>query len=260
MKNTKPKKLRVTKTQRPNPSLTKEPASPLYPMRINKYLALKNYATRRGADELVERGQVFINNARAVLGDKINENDKVEVHQRGKVKEYIYLAYNKPRGIITHSPQHGEIDVKQNIAIRDVFPVGRLDKDSSGLLILTNDGRVTDRLLNPKYDHDKEYIVTTKNVLRSSFKANMEKGVKIENEQTKPCKINIISENTFRITLGEGKKHQIRRMCVALFQEVDTLKRVRIMNIILGKVEEGSYKKILGEELNVFLKDLGLTQ
>jgi 23S rRNA pseudouridine2604 synthase len=260
MKNLKPKKQRVTKTQRPKPSLTPEPASPLYPMRINKYLALKNYATRRGADDLVEKGQVFINNSRAILGDKVNENDKVEVHNRGKAKEYIYLAYNKPRGIITHSPQHGEREAKQDIPIRDVFPVGRLDKDSTGLLILTNDGRVTDRLLNPKHAHDKEYIVTTKNNLRSSFKAKMEAGVKIENEMTKPCKVDIINENTFRITLGEGKKHQIRRMCVALFQEVDTLKRVRIMNIILGKIEEGSYRKIAGEELKAFLKSLGLTQ
>lgn len=234
--------------------------TPLYPMRINKYLALKNYATRRGADTLVEKGQVFINNSRAILGDKVNQGDNVEVHNRGKVKEYIYLAYNKPRGVITHSPQHGEVDVKQNIAIRDVFPVGRLDKDSTGLLILTNDGRITDRLLNPKHAHDKEYIVTTKNPLRSSFKAKMEAGVKIENEMTKPCKVNIISENTFRVILGEGKKHQIRRMCVALFQEVDTLKRVRIMNIILGKVEEGSYRKIEGTELAMFLKDLALTQ
>ena len=260
MKNIKPKKLRVTKTQRPNPSFTPEPSSPLYPMRINKYLALKNYATRRGADELVERGKVFINNARAVLGDKVNESDHVEVHNSAKQKAYIYLAYNKPRGIITHSPQHGEVDIKQNIAIRDVFPVGRLDKDSTGLLILTNDGRVTDRLLNPKHAHEKEYIVTTKNPLRSSFKAKMEAGVQIEAEKTKPCKVNIINENTFRITLGEGKKHQIRRMCVALFQEVDTLKRIRIMNIILGKTAEGSYRKIEGEELKVFLRDLGLIE
>jgi len=260
MKPIPKKTIRKTKrtTQKPRQVVGVE--APLYPMRINKYLALKNYSTRRGADELVEKGQVFINDSRAVLGDKVNERDHVEVHQRGKAKEYIYLAYNKPRGIITHSPQHGEVDVKQNVAIRDVFPVGRLDKDSTGLLILTNDGRITDRLLNPKHNHDKEYIVTTKNPLRSSFKTNMEKGVKIENEQTKECKVNIISENTFRVTLSEGKKHQIRRMCVALFQEVDTLKRVRIMNIILGKVEEGSYRKIVGEELNVFLKDLGLAK
>jgi len=244
--------------QRVKKSLPPKPEASRYPMRINKYLALKNYATRRGADTLVEKGRVFINDSRAILGDKVNENDKVEVHNRGKAKEYIYLAYNKPRGIITHSPQHGEKEVKEDIPIRDVFPVGRLDKDSTGLLILTNDGRVTDRLLNPKHAHDKEYIVTTKNNLRSSFKAKMEAGVKIENEITKPCKVNIINENTFRITLGEGKKHQIRRMCVALFQEVDTLKRVRIMNIILGKVEEGSYRKIDGSELKAFLKDLGL--
>ncbi len=234
--------------------------APLYPMRINKYLALKNFSTRRGADILIERGQVFINNAKAVLGDKVNESDNVEVHAKGKKKEYIYLAYNKPRGVVTHSPQYGEEDIKSNIQIRDVFPIGRLDKDSSGLIILTNDGRVTDRLLNPKHAHDKEYIVTTKNPLRSSFKAKMEAGVNIEGEMTKPCRVNILGENIFRVTLGEGKKHQIRRMCVALFQDVDTLKRIRIMNIILGKVEEGSYRKIEGTELNTFLKDLGLAE
>jgi 23S rRNA pseudouridine2604 synthase len=252
------------KQKKPNKQIDRkiktEIEAPVYPMRINKYLALKNYSTRRGADDLIEKGQVFINNSRAVLGDKVNENDKVEVHHRGKQKQYIYLAYNKPRGIITHSPQHGEQDIKQNIPIRDVSPIGRLDKDSSGLIILTNDGRITDRLLNPKHSHDKEYIVTTKNPLRSSFKAKMEAGVKIENEQTKECKVDIINENTFRVTLSEGKKHQIRRMCVALFQEVDTLKRIRIMNIILGKTAEGSYRKIEGEELEVFLRDLSLTQ
>ena len=253
----KVKKIQSKKAQ-PKPQLKTEVNTPLYPMRINKYLALKNYSTRRGADELVEKGQVFINDARAILGDKVNEGDHVEVHNRGKVKQYIYLAYNKPRGIITHSPQHGEREAKDDIPIRDVFPVGRLDKDSTGLLILTNDGRVTDRLLNPKHAHDKEYIVTTKNPLRSSFKAKMEVGVNIEGEMTKPCKVDIINENTFRITLGEGKKHQIRRMCVALFQEVDTLKRIRIMNIILGKTAEGSYRKIEGTELTTFLKDLAL--
>ncbi len=236
----------------------KNEETPLYPMRINKYLALKNYSTRRGADELISRGNVFINNKKAVLGDKVNENDKVEVHKKGQQKEFIYLAYNKPRGVITHSPQHGEVDVKQNVPIKNVFPVGRLDKDSSGLLILTNDGRITDKLLNPKYDHDKEYIVTTKNPLRSSFKTKMEAGVKIENEMTKPCKVKIINENTFKIILSEGKKHQIRRMCVALFQEVDTLKRIRIMNIELGKITEGSFRKIESEELSVFLNSLGI--
>ena len=231
---------------------------PVYPMRINKYIAFKKHSTRRGADELIEKGQVFINGIKAILGDKVNEHDVVDVHFRGKQKQYVYFAYNKPRGVVTHSPKAGEKDIKQSISLKDVFPLGRLDKDSHGLIILTNDGRITDRLLSPDSVHDKEYVVTTKNTLRSSFKQKMEAGVKIENEMTKKCKVEIVKDNMFRITLTEGKKHQIRRMCVALFQEVDTLKRVRIMNIKLDKLAEGSYRKIEGEELQTFLEALGM--
>lgn len=218
------------------------------------------HTTRRGADELIEKKQVFINGRLAVLGDKITEADRVEVRFRGKPKAFQYLAYNKPRGIVTHSSQHGDTEIKQVFPIKDVFPIGRLDKDSQGLIILTNDGRITDRLLNPEYDHEKEYIVTTKNELRSSFKENMEKGVKIEDEQTKPCKVKIINPYTFRVILSEGKKHQIRRMCSALFQEIKDLKRVRIMNIELGNLKEGEYRMIEGKELNTFLQALDFPQ
>lgn len=221
---------------------------PIYPMRINKYLALKKHSTRRGADLLIQKKQVFINSRLAVLGDKVSEKDNVEVRFRGKLKPYLYFAYNKPKGLAT-----------DKIKIKEVFPIGRLDKDSSGLLILTNDGRVTEGLLSPKYEHEKEYVVTTKEKLRSSFKQKMEAGVQIENEMTKKCKVQIINENTFRVTLTEGKKHQIRRMCVALFQEVKDLKRVRIMNINLGKLAEGAYRPIEEEELNDFLGALELT-
>lgn len=224
-----------------------EEEKPVYPMRINKYLALNKHSTRRGADELIQKKQVFINNRLAVLGDKVGEKDNVEVNFRSKPKPYLYFAYNKPRGLVT-----------DEIKIKGVFPIGRLDKDSSGLLILTDDGRVTDHLLNPKYAHEKEYLVTTKEKLRSSFKQKMEAGVKIENEMTKKCRVQIINENTFRIILTEGKKHQIRRMCVALFQEVKDLKRVRILNINLGKLAESSYRPIEGEELKDFLSALEL--
>jgi 23S rRNA pseudouridine2604 synthase len=222
---------------------------PIFPMRINKYLAFKNYATRRGADEMIEKGQVFINNRPAKLGDKILETDQVEVNFRGKPKPLIYLAYYKPRGLST-----------EEIKVKDVFPIGRLDKDSEGLIILTNDGRVTDRLLSPKYNHEKEYLVTTKQKLRSSFKSKMEAGVKIENEMTEKCKVEILGEDKFKIILTEGKKHQIRRMCVALFQEVATLKRIRVMNVKLEKLSPGSSRIVEGEELNTFLKKLGLVE
>ena len=216
-------------------------------MRINKYLAHRKVATREGADKMVSAGRVFINGVRAVLGSKVQEGDKVEIKGKKGVTNYIYLAYNKPAGLET-----------PDIAEKDVFPIGRLDKDSHGLLILTNDGRITDLLLNPKYIHEKEYMVKTKEKLRSNFKPKMEAGVQIEDYKTKPCKVEIINENMFRVILTEGKKHQIRRMCSALFQEVADLKRIRIMNIELGKLASGVSRSITGKELETFLKILGM--
>lgn len=200
-----------------------------YPMRINKYLAHKNLCTRRDADELIKAGKVLINGKRAKLGDKVEEKDDVKVLFR--VKQYRYFAYHKPRGIITHSAQDGEKEIVEVIPVKDVFPLGRLDKDSSGLIILTDDGRITDKLLNPEFAHEKEYIVTTKEPLKSNFKQRMEGGVNIEGYMTKDCKVDIQGENKFSIVLTEGKKHQIRRMCAALGYVVNTLQRVRIMNI-----------------------------
>jgi 23S rRNA pseudouridine2604 synthase len=229
-----------------------------FPMRINKYLALEKKSTRRGADELIKKRQVFINGRLAVLGDKVTETDQVEVRFRGQEPPKVYYAYHKPVGVVTHSAQRGDTEIKHVVPIKDVFPIGRLDKESSGLIILTNDGRITDRLLSPEYEHDKEYLVTTKEPLRSSFKGKMEAGVQIESERTKPAKVEIINDNTFKVVLTEGKKHQIRRMCAALFQEVDTLKRIRIMNISLDKLPAGSYRQILGEELETFLHGIDL--
>ena len=213
-------------------------------MRINKFLAHKGYSTRRGADELVEKKKVFINGELALLGSKINEGDVVEVRRTQKPKEHVYYAYNKPRGVITH--------------LRNVFPVGRLDKESRGLMILTNDGRITDRLLNPDYVHEKEYIVETTQKLRESFKDYMEAGVKIDDYVTKPCVVKIMGERSFRIVISEGKKHQIRRMVVAMHNEVADLERVRVMNIALGKLPLGSTRPIVSKELETFLQALGL--
>jgi 23S rRNA pseudouridine2604 synthase len=137
-----------------------------------------------------------------------------------------------------------------------LFPLGRLDKASHGLLILTNDGRITDQLLNPKYIHEKEYLVRTSNKLRSNFKVKMEAGVNIEGYQTKPCKVKILNDFEFRVILTEGKKHQIRRMCANLFQEIADLKRERIMNIKLGNLKLGGVREINGEELKTFLNSL----
>lgn len=212
-------------------------------VRINKYLADKNISTRRGADELIKAKKVFINGKLAELGSQVGETDKVEVRGE-KEKKYSYFAYNKPTGVETNSPRE------------DLFPMGRLDKASHGLLILTDDGRITDSLLNPKFSHEKEYVVRTKEKLRSNFKTKMETGVNIEGYQTKKCKVKILNENTFRITLTEGKKHQIRRMCSALFQEVAELTRERIMNIKLGNLKSGGLREIKGKELETFLNSL----
>ncbi len=252
------KKAGLTRRSMKRSSPPPTPDVPVFPMRINKYLAWKKHSTRRGADELIETGHVFINGRTAVLGDKVSERDEVEVRFRGKRPEYVYYAYNKPRGVITHSPEYGEKEIKDLIPMKEVFPVGRLDKDSSGLIILTNDGRITERLLHPRFDHEKEYLVTTKEPLRSSFKQKMEAGVQIERERTKPCKVTIQDDHTFRVILTEGKKHQIRRMCVALFQEVDTLTRVRIMTVKLGSLAEGKWRKLEGKEREDLLKSLDL--
>ncbi len=228
---------------------------PEFPMRINKYLAHQKLCTRREADTLIEKGLVMINGKRAILGDKVRENDKVEVKFRQK--KYRYFAYNKPRGIITHSPQGEEVEIAHIAGLPGVFPIGRLDKDSEGLIILTDDGRITDKLLNPEYEHEKEYSVTTTEELKASFKDKMERGVNIEGYMTKPAQVQILGPNRFLITITEGKKHQIRRMCAALGYTTARLQRTRIMNVSLAGLKHGQHRPITGSELSTFLKFLG---
>lgn len=232
-----------------------------FPMRINRYLAKEGHATRREADQLIEKGLVFVNGTQAKLGDKVGEHDRVEVRGRS-AKRYVYLAFHKPKGVVTLADQKGEKDVlsmlPSDMRRLKLFPIGRLDKSSSGLILVTNDGRVTDRLLNPEHDHEKTYEVTTKLPLRPSFAEYMQKGIDIEGYRTKPAKVEVLSEQMFRITLTEGKKHQIRRMVVAMHNEVRDLRRVSIMNIKLGRLPVGAYRAIEGGELASFLASLGL--
>jgi 23S rRNA pseudouridine2604 synthase len=220
-------------------------------------LASIGVSTRREADKIISAGKVTINGKKAVLGDKVKPTDKVEIIKKIK-NNFVYYAYNKPRGIITHSPQKDEKDITSSIPLKGVFPIGRLDKDSEGLIILTNDGRVTDRLLNPKYDHEKEYIVKTRVPIKDSQLKVFEKGMELEGIKTAPCRTKSQSEKSFSIILKEGQKHQIRRMCDALALPIEYLKRVRIMNIELGKLAPNSYRKIEGKELEDFLKSLNL--
>lgn len=230
-------------------------------MRINRYLAQQGHSTRRDADALIEKGFVYINGKQAKLGDKVNEKDEVEVRTKTK-RTYIYLAFHKPKGVVTLADRQGEKDVlamlPSDLKRLHLFPLGRLDKSSTGLILLTNDGRVTDRLLNPDRDHEKTYEVTTKLPLRPSFAEHMAKGVDIEGYRTRPAKVEILSENRFRITLTEGKKHQIRRMVVAMHNEVKDLKRISIMNVKLGRLPVGQYRVLEGTERATFLRSLGL--
>ena len=226
-------------------------------MRINKYLAHRGIATRKDADTLIKRGLVSINGRKAVLGDKVMVNDAVQV--KGAQKKFRYFAYNKPVGVITHSPQLGEKDIATSTKLEGAFPVGRLDKASHGLIILTDDARITDRLLSPSYDHDKEYMVVARQELPRDFKKRMEKGVRIDSYMTKKCEVEVTGPKSFRIKLTEGKKHQIRRMCAALRLDVEDLERRRIMNIKLGQLPIGAHRPIEGDELKQFLRALKLS-
>ncbi|MCC6323752.1 rRNA pseudouridine synthase [Candidatus Nomurabacteria bacterium] len=230
-----------------------------YPIRINKYLAQNNYSTRLGADELIKKGKVFINGHKAVLGDKVYEGDEVVVDEKGTKKSYVYYAYNKAKGIVTSAPQKGEKDIMMVTKFPiQVFPIGRLDKDSTGLLIITNDGRVTDRLLSPKYVHEKEYVVKLANPFTDLFLEKMQSGVRFDGFVSRKCKAWRKTADTFHIILTEGKKRQIRRMCEALHQDVKELKRVRVMNIQIGALKPGEYREIKGQELKDFLSVLKL--
>jgi 23S rRNA pseudouridine2604 synthase len=233
-----------------------------FPMRINKYLAHTGIASRREADVLIERGQITVNGKKAVMGQTVNEGDKVAL--KGATKSRTYLAYYKGRGIITHSPSAKEVDIVTRLArdfgITNVSPVGRLDKASEGLIILSNDGRIVGPLLSSDNGHEKEYTVEVDKDISSLFVHLMQNGVTIEGYTTKPAKVTVSGKNTkkFNLTLTEGKKHQIRRMCAALGYQVQSLKRVRIANIELKNLKPNQYRKINGEELQTFLHQLGI--
>lgn len=228
-------------------------------MRINKYLAHKGMTTRTGADKLISAGKVTINGRLAVLGDKIIESDVVEVKEKNLYKDLIYLAYNKPMGVVSTNPVRGEKGIMDSTSLpKTVFPVGRLDKDSHGLILLTNDGRVTDRLLNPENKHEKEYIVEVNRKFTPAFIKHMEGGVQIGDYTTLPTHVTRVDETTFKIVLGEGKNRQIRRMTEKLGYTVVDLCRIRIQNILLGKLGLGSWKEIDAKSKTEFLQSIGL--
>lgn len=233
----------------------------IYPIRINRYLAINNVCSRREADELIRSGKVTLNGKPAMLGDHVkSEKDDVEVFEEEGGKELVYLAFNKPRGVVTHSPQWGQKGINDIFRYRqNVAPVGRLDRDSYGLILLSNDGRVPDKLLSPDRDHEKEYVVRVDRPINENFIEKISREMTLgDGSKTKPCVAKQLGESSFSIILTEGKNRQIRRMCEIYFRKVIDLRRVRIMNIVLGDLRPGQYRVIKDRELQMFLSSIGL--
>lgn len=207
-------------------------------VRLQKYLSGAGIASRRKAEEFISRGLVKVNGEVATIGMSVVPGvDKVEVGNEAvrEIQEFVYYKVNKPRGIVTTCVSKGDTGIMDIVDIPErVFPIGRLDKDTVGLLILTNDGRLSNRLMHPRYEHEKEYVVEVYGPIEDSELSRMAAGVKIlDGYKTKPAEIARISSGKFSIVLTEGKNRQIRRMVEAAGHEVKKLKRVRIENVKL---------------------------
>lgn len=221
-----------------------------YPIRLNKYLRDMGIASRRESDRLIESGHVLINGKRAELGIMVNEGDDVSVRE-GAQKELIYLVYYKPWGIATQGLK-GQPSVINDWQPKGLFPVGRLDKESEGLLILTNDGRVTSKILGGEETFEKEYIVEVREKLRSGIPAIFEKGMQTDIGKLLPAQAKIMNDHRLNVILREGKKHQIRVMLSELGYTVTLLKRIRIGDIKLGKLNPGQTRDLTEKEINLF--------
>ena len=262
-----------------NQAKSLDDSAPLFPMRINKYLALKGYATRRGADELIARKIVTINGRLAVLGDKVSETDNVEVRKNKSVAgasahggsyapEYVYYVCNKPRGVPVLDTRKGAKGFANVLpptkrGETPLFPVGSLDPEAEGLIIFTNDRRIISRLENPtstassSHAHVKQYHIETLQPLRANFKEKLEAGVSIDGGELISCRVMIQSPTSCYVSITDPK-NRIRQICALFGAEIANLKRTAILNIQLGKTESNSFRKIEGDELALFLKNLGL--
>lgn len=223
-------------------------------IRLNKYLSENGVCSRREADDLIARGAVTVNGRTAVMGERIIGNEKIFVGGKpikGRSGSHTYIVMNKPRGIVctTKNDKNNVIDYLK-LDTR-VFPVGRLDKDSEGLLLLSSDGDIVNRMMRAGNYHEKEYVVTVDRPVDDEFIRKMRAGVYLAELEvkTRPCTVTKTGPNTFKIILTQGLNRQIRRMCQALGQRVVTLKRVRIMNIRLGNLPVGQWRPMTEEEL-----------
>jgi 23S rRNA pseudouridine2604 synthase len=229
-------------------------------MRINKFISETGLCSRREVDKLVESGRITINGVKAELGSQVNEGDDVRVDGRriGVKKKHVYIALNKPVGITSTTERQVRGNIVDFVGHKErIFPIGRLDKDSEGLILLTNDGDIVNKILRSENEHEKEYIVTVDKPLTPMFVKGMSSGVKILGTITKPCKVQQLGERVFRIILTQGLNRQIRRMCAAFGYEVRRLKRVRIMNIKLADLPVGKWRDLDPQELDRLLKLVG---
>lgn len=223
-------------------------------IRLNKFLSEKGICSRREADRLVEAGKVTVNGIKAVMGMKVSYKDEIVVD--GKLMEHrqvkrVLLAVNKPRGVVcTTARFKGEENIVDMVAYPTrIYPIGRLDKDSEGLILMTNDGSIVNDISRSSNNHEKEYVVTVNRQVTEEFLNKMRKGVKILDTVTKPCICQKTGNREFHIILTQGLNRQIRRMCEACEYQVENLKRIRVMNIRLGNLPLGHFRNIDGSEL-----------
>ena len=231
-------------------------------IRLNKYLSESGICSRREADRLIEAGRVLVDGAVATMGMKVFAGQQVICDGRRVEggERPVLLAVNKPRGIVctTSDRDRAENIVEFLNYPTRVYPIGRLDKDSEGLLLMTNQGELVNQILRGRNGHEKEYLVTVDRPLTESFLNRMRQGVEILDTCTRPCTVEMTGERSFRIILTQGLNRQIRRMCEALGFRVRTLKRVRIMNIELGNLKSGAYREVTAEELSELTRMLSL--
>jgi 23S rRNA pseudouridine2604 synthase len=221
-------------------------------VRLNKYISETGVCSRREADKWIEAGRVTCNGQPAALGTRVADGDEIRVDGElvGAKKEQIYIALNKPVGVTCTTESHIEDNIIDLIGHSErIFPIGRLDKDSEGLILLTNNGDIVNDILRSENNHEKEYIVTVDRPITELSLQMLAEGVKIMGKLTKPCKVRRIDQLTFRMILTQGLNRQIRRMCSALGYKAQRLQRVRIMNVHLGTLNPGEWRHLTDHEL-----------
>lgn len=221
-------------------------------MRLNKYISETGVCSRREADKWIEAGRVTLNGQAASLGTQVAVGDEVRIDGNtiGIKKKQVYIALNKPAGIICTTEAHIEDNIIDHVRYPErIFPVGRLDRDSEGLILLTNDGDIVNEILRSENNHEKEYLVTVDRPITDLSLRMLADGVKIMGELTKPSKVARLNAQSFRIILTQGLNRQIRRMCSALGYKAQRLQRVRIMNIHLGNLQPGQWRHLTPAEV-----------